>query len=171
MELEKRIGEVSAQKKEIAEAMTAGRSVLSVMKNITSSLNSAESFGVWDVMGGGIFADMGKYSHLDRAQEQIERLQLALRKFRTELADVKMNADIQISIDSFMRFADYAFDNIFTDWAVMDKIQKAQEQVARKQHQVEEIIEKLRGMSDNLDIEKECLRKTIEEKAMQISMK
>lgn len=168
---EEHLAYLESQKKEIQEAITAGRSALSVMKNIMSSLNSAGSYGTWDIIGGGLLADIGKYNHLDEAQNQIERLQLALRGFKTELADVKLDADIQINIDGFMRFADYAFDNIFTDWAVMDKINQAQAQVQRKQQYVEEIIEKLQGMLENLDMQKEKTKAELSERLIQIPAK
>ena len=34
-------------------------------------------------MGGGLMADLAKYEELDDAQEQIEQLQVELRRFKT----------------------------------------------------------------------------------------
>ena len=36
---------------------------------------------------------------------------------------------MQVSIDGFMRFADYFFDGFFVDWMVLDRIQQSTEQV------------------------------------------
>lgn len=55
----------------------------------------------------------------------MEYLQSQLRAFRTELADVTISADFQVNIDGFLRFADYVFDGIFADWAVLDRINQA----------------------------------------------
>ena len=40
-------------------------------------------------MGGGLMADLAKYEELDDAQEQIEQLQVELRRFKTELPMLK----------------------------------------------------------------------------------
>lgn len=69
-----------------------------------------------------MLSDMVKHSHLDEAQQRVKYLQVQLRRFKTELTDVTIHADIQVSIDGFLRFADYFFDGLFADWAVLDKI-------------------------------------------------
>ena len=77
-------------------------------------------------MGGGLMADLAKYEELDDAQEQIEQLQVELRRFKTELSDVEIAADLQVTVDSFLKFADFFFDGLFADWAVLDHINQAQ---------------------------------------------
>ena len=47
-------------------------------------------------MGGGLMADLAKYEELDDAQEQIEQLQVELRRFKTELSDVEITADFRL---------------------------------------------------------------------------
>ena len=71
-------------------------------------------------MGGGLMADLAKYEELDDAQKQIEQLQVELRRFKTELADVEITADLQVTVDSFLKFADFFFDGLFADWAVLE---------------------------------------------------
>ena len=41
-------------------------------------------------------ADLAKYEELDDAQKQIEQLQVELRRFKTELADVEILSLIHI---------------------------------------------------------------------------
>lgn len=48
---------------------------------------------------------------------------------------------MQVNSDGFLRFADYFFDGLFTDWAVMDKLDNAQQQVKRTQDQVSGVID------------------------------
>ena len=95
------------------------------------------------MFGGGLISDMAKYSHLDDAQRQINGLQRSLSRFRTELADVDIRTGIQIEVDSFLRFADYFFDNIFTDWAVLDRIRSTQSQVHEVDGSVRTILNRL----------------------------
>jgi len=35
---------------------------------------------------------------------------------------------MQVNVDGFLRFADYFFDGLFADWAVLDRINQSQEQ-------------------------------------------
>ena len=95
---------------------------------------------------GGLISDLAKHSHLDEAQQKIEELQIQLRRFKTELADVKISADVHISIDGFLRFADYFFDGLIADWTVMDKISQAQSEVESIKRKVVNMINRLEGM-------------------------
>lgn len=141
--LEERQAQLSAREKELNEAIRAGYDALSDIGAIEESLSSAEGWGTWDVFGGGLISDMAKYSHLDEAQRQINTLQRSLSRFRTELADVDIRMDIQIEVDSFLRFADYFFDNIFTDWAVLDRIRNTQSQIQQVDGSVRTIVSRL----------------------------
>ena len=62
---------------------------------------------------------MYKRQELDDAQEQIEQLQVELRRFKTELADVEIAADLQVTVDSFLQFAAFFFDGLFADLSLI----------------------------------------------------
>lgn len=141
--LEQRLAQLTAQQREIREAQDAGHRALGLTEDILDSLQSAEGWGTWDLLGGGLAADLVKHSRLDEAQERVELLQEALRRFKTELADVTIDADMQVSIDGFLRFADYFFDGLFADWAVLDRIKKSSAQVQHTRTQIEELLAQL----------------------------
>ena len=128
-----------------------------------SSLNSADGWSTFDMLGGGWIASMAKHEHLDEAQHKVELLQIKLRKFRTELADVKISADMKVSIDGFTRFADFFFDGLFMDWMVADQISQSQKQVALTTLQIEEAIERLEKLQAKAEKDKEHLQKQLEE--------
>ena len=146
LKLEERHAYLESQKKELREAISAGNSARSTAESVLSSLDSAEGWGTWDLLGGGLLADMAKHSHLDEAQGAIERLQSQLRRFKTELADVTIHADMQVNVDGFLRFADYFFDGLFADWAVMDKISQSQSQVQSTKNQIDSVLSRLNSM-------------------------
>lgn len=146
LKLEERHAYLESQKKELREAISAGNSARSTAESVLSSLDSAEGWGTWDLLGGGLLADMAKHSHLDEAQGAIERLQSQLRRFKTELADVTIHADMQVNVDGFLRFADYFFDGLFADWAVMDKISQSQSQVQSTKNQIDSVLSRLNAM-------------------------
>lgn len=144
MELEHRLSDLENQEKELAEAISAGNSAHSIAENVLSHLDSAKGWSNWDMFGGGgLFTDMAKYGHLDDAQSLIETLQVQLRRFKTELNDVTMEANIQVNIDNFLRFADYFFDGFFVDWTVRNKISDSQNQIKITITQIENILKQL----------------------------
>ncbi len=148
LKLEERNSFRESQKKELQEAISAGNAALSTTDQILSSLDSAEGWGTWDLFGGGLVAGLAKHSHLDEAQGAIEHLQSQLRQFKTELADVTIHADMQANVDGFLRFADYFFDGLFADWAVMDKISQSQSQVQNTRSQISSVLSRLDTMVD-----------------------
>ena len=141
--LEAQITSLDVQMRELDEAVWEGQKAGQIADRILKSLSDAEGWGTWDMLGGGLLADMAKHSHLDEAQDQVERLQSALRRFKTELADVKVIADMQVNIDGFLRFADYFFDGLFADWTVMSKISDAKKQVENVKNQINTLLHKL----------------------------
>ncbi len=151
--LEEKVVLLENQIKEIREAHAAGENVLSVIDNIEEELSSAEGWGTWDLMGGGLLSDMAKHSHLDSAQEEIQHLQEQLRRFKTELADITISADIQVQIEGFLRFADYFFDGLFADWAVLDSIHSSQDEISQTKEKVNLVMNQLNRMEQTLEQE------------------
>ena len=160
IELEEQIGNLGIQKKELQEAIDAGKYALRIAASIQSSLSSAENWGTWDMVGGGgMISHMAKHSHLDEAQGKVESLQKALGRFRTELADVKIAANLTVNIEGFARFADYFFDGLFVDWAVQDRIRNASGQVYEVRRKVELALEKLEKMKAETERKQAALQK------------
>lgn len=147
MEIEQKIAAKRAQKQEIKEAISAGRSARNLADEVLSELKSAEGWNTWDMFGGGgIITHMAKHEHLDTAQDLISDFQSVLRRFKTELADVRISANMQVSVDSFLRFADYFFDGLFADWAVGNKISNSISSVNHTKEQIGRTLEKLQEM-------------------------
>lgn len=147
LDLEAQLTFIENQKREIQEAIYAGRSAQSIAGSILSSLDSADGWNTWDMFGGGgIITHVAKHGHLDDAQEKVEQLQVSLRRFKTELADITIHADMQVSIDGFLRFADWFFDGLFADWAVMDRISQSKSQVQSTKSQIDQVLYRLDGM-------------------------
>ena len=160
--LEERSAYLESQERELREASAAGQNALSTAEQILESLNSAENWGTWDLVGGGLMADLAKHSRLDDAQESVEYLQSQLRAFRTELADVTISADFQVNIDGFLRVADYIFDGIFADWAVLDQINRSQAQVEDTRDQISGVLHHLHQMLVMAEEERARLQREIE---------
>lgn len=162
LRLEERAAYLESQRRELEEAYAAGQDALSTIEQIEDSLSSAEGWGTWDLVGGGLIADLAKHSHLDEAQASVEFLQSQLRRFKTELADVTIDSDFQISIDGFLRVADYLFDGIFADWAVLDRIHQSQGQVQNTKTQIYRVLNYLQTLMEQTATERADLQREIE---------
>ena len=152
LSMEERIAALQAQKQEIKEAISAGYSARSTADRILSELEDADGWNTWDILGGGgIITHMAKHSHLDEAQDLVQELQSQLRRFKTELADIQITANMQVNVDGFLRFADYFFDGLFADWAVGDKISQSMNSVSSTKSQISRTLDKLNSMEQAAD--------------------
>lgn len=164
---EEQISNLEIQKKEIREAISAGNKAKNIAEQILAELDDAEGWGTWDLLGGGLISDLAKHSSLDDAQEEIEHLQVQLRRFKTELADVTIRAEMQVNIDGFLRFADYFFDGLFADWAVLDKIEESQSEVKNVINQIQAVLDKLAKMLDATEKEQCSVQSQLDEIVLQ----
>ena len=169
-EFDQRLTYLDNQNREIDEAIEAGNIALEVINQVLKELDSAENWGTFDLVGGGFFADMFKYSKLDDAQSLVEKLQHHLRRFKTELSDITIDSEINVSIDGFLQFADYFFDNLFTDWSVLLRIQKSKRQVEDTKGQIITLLEKLQIMKEKVVEEREQTQDQLDELIVQVNM-
>ena len=158
-ELDRALDALAAQRREVGEALHAGRQAEQALSGVLDSLDSAESWGTWDMLGGGLFTTMAKHGHIDDARAGIDHAQRALSRFRTELADVRDMELPQVQIGEFATFADYFFDGFFMDWMVQSKIQDAQEGVSEVHVRVLNALRNLERMDQNLAEEQDGLKR------------
>ena len=152
LSMEEKIAALQAQKQEIKEAISAGYSARGTADRILSELESADGWNTWDMFGGGgIITHMAKHSHLDEAQDLVQELQDKLRRFKTELSDIQITANMKVNIDGFLRFADYFFDGLFADWAVGDKISQSLSSVSNTKNEINRMLDKLNDMEKAVD--------------------
>lgn len=164
LSLEEKIAALQAHMQEIREAISAGHRARGTADRILSELEDADDWNTWDMFGGGgIITHIAKHEHLDTAQELVSELQSNLRRFKTELTDIQINANMQVNIDGFLRFADYFFDGLFADWAVGDKISQSQESVSSTKGQINKILGKLDELERGADTELASLKQQLEE--------
>ena len=142
--LETEMYRLESEIRETKEAITAGEKALQTVGEALDSLDHANGWATWDAFGGGgLLTDMAKHDHLDDAQAKINRLQVELRAFKTELADVKLHVDVKVKIEEFLKFADFFFDGLFSNLAVKDKIEKSLASVKHAKYEIWAVISKL----------------------------
>lgn len=124
-------------KKEIQEALDAGDHVLLQISAIEDALKSASNWGIADMVSDSFLTDIFKYGKLDNAQKEMNELNRLLRIYSKELKDLDVELNLSANIGSGMQFADFFFDNIFTDAIAFSRINKLRDQVLAIRGQVE----------------------------------
>ncbi|SER79565.1 hypothetical protein [Psychrobacillus sp. OK032] len=147
--------------KEIEEALRAGKNAQSTLEQANTELDSASAMSTWDTfLGGGVFVTAMKHNSLNNSQDYIHLAQMALRRFETELMDVKniVSEVIQVDQSNFMTFTDYFFDNIFTDWMIHSQINTSKDRLEEVLRQVEIVLDTLNVKSDEVKSELENVK-------------
>lgn len=146
--LEKQMEDLSHEIVELEEALDVGYRAFDLIESIVSELQEAYNYAEMDLYMKGYWVEMQKHEHIHNAENTIENLRNELRRFKTELADVNIEGDIQIEMDDFSEFADWFFDNIFTDWDIKDKIANSLSQADETRGQITATINLLKDMRD-----------------------
>ena len=162
----RRAGEVAtelaatqAQRREVDEALSAAHAAVGALRAARDKISSAGSWATYDTFfDGGFFADMAKYNRLDEAAALMRHADAALRHLATELADVGMAGTGEIGISEMTRTFDVWFDNIFSDWAVRDRIKEAGGRIDRVGAQVDQLVPVLVARRDELAARAAALR-------------
>jgi chromosome segregation ATPase len=167
LELSESIADTKSDLKEIGEAISAGQKALYGLDKVKSSLESAKSWGTFDMLGGGLITTAFKHSRIDDAKEAVHQVQRQLLFFQKELADIGTNTEIKIEISSFSKFADYFFDGLIFDWAVQSKINRSLDNVLDVSKRIHRVVlhlqkryKEIESKYNNLEQEK---RKLIEQ--------
>lgn len=154
---------LTSSSREITEAISAGHEAKIALRRALKSLEGAKDYSTWDTfLGGGLIATSLKHSKLDESENAIHAAQRSLQKFQTELLDIQqINAEnLSVERDSFVTFADYIFDDIFSAWSTHSKINNSidhiNETISSLEHttvQLEEQLKEDQDMLYNMGIE------------------
>jgi methylphosphotriester-DNA--protein-cysteine methyltransferase len=72
-----------------------------------------------------VIGDAIKYDRIEQATRHLQAADQALRRLAVELADVGIGPTRGVEITQMTRTFDIWFDNIFSDWAVRNRIEEA----------------------------------------------
>ena len=135
-----------AFEQEIDEALEAADYALDCLRKAESDLDSASSWGMFDILGGGLISTLIKHNEMDDAQAHMEEAKGALEKLSQELKDVDYQINLDFTVSDFLSFADYFFDGLLADLFVQDRIDEAEQQVKEAITKVESIRDHLRHL-------------------------
>lgn len=148
--------------REIREAIQAGDITYAKAQAVSKELGKADNWAMFDVFGGGIVADIVKYGHIDKSQELVNDMYSSMASFKTELSDISVSAKVDISVDGLLMTADYIFDNIFTDFAVKNRIENALRQINDVIFKINDVLYNLKEMEKSESEKSEQLKQKLE---------
>lgn len=134
---------LTAETKELHEAVQAGVTCLSEIKIVIDHLKAARGWGGWDMAGGGFIASAIKHGRVDRAKEAMHRAQHHLLLFNKELGHIRHQEEVFIGSSKLTMYADLFFDNIITDWVVQSRINKTLQNTLEFERRIQDIIASL----------------------------
>lgn len=129
VELMEKFAERETEKEEIKEAAVAASRVRKAIDTVLECLSHADEWATWDIFGGGMRIDESKRENLETAQDAVEALQIELRRFKNELADIDIELGTSTYIEGFLRFSEWFFDGIFADYSIIKRIEEARERI------------------------------------------
>lgn len=118
---------------ELDEALWAGEATDESLQAVLTALKSAQGWGTYDMLGGGLLATAIKHQRIDEARTAAQTAGRRLRRFQAELGDVHLATDSGGlgAIDTLATIGDYLFDGLLIDWFVQAKIDRARDQTSR----------------------------------------
>ncbi len=122
------------------EAIQAGRKAKHSLEKALSYINDAKNWGFFDMLGGGMISSVLKRSKMQDAKKYMEQAKFELELFSEELEDVGSEFDIDLDVDNFLGIADIVFDNIFVDFMVQQKIDKAKQSIEDLIYEIDQIL-------------------------------
>lgn len=128
---------------QVKDAICAANEALEHLHEAADQLGSAESWGIFDMLGGGILATAAKHSRIDDAMEEVEAAQDAIALFSKKLASLSASAANDQGIGDFLKFTDYVGGGILADYLVQRKIYQLQTIVEQTITEVEKIKSRL----------------------------
>ncbi len=117
------VNKLLCKKKEYEEAINAVRETLYHADEVMRHLQSANGASTWDLFGGELFADILKYSALDKVGHAVSAMKNSALNMKAELSDISIEFNMNLDyIDGTTRTFDVLFDNFFSDMQVRDRI-------------------------------------------------
>lgn len=110
--------------KELKEARSAADISIAKIDGGLSQLESASSWGIFDILGGGLFSSLVKRNKIGHANLSLEEISVSLKSLNKELSDVDISLPDAIPDRLSDELFDLVFDNIFTDIRVQGEIKE-----------------------------------------------
>lgn len=125
------------------EAVAAADAALGHLESAYDTLRSAGRWSLFDILGGDLFAALVKHGELDKVNTELDAARDALRVFVQEVRDVDQGSALRVELGDFLTFADFFFDDPFSDLMVHARINDLKGEIENAIVQVRSVRERL----------------------------
>lgn len=125
------------------EAIAAADCALGHLEAAYDALRSAGRWSVFDMLGGDFFAALVKHGKIDKVNVELDAARDALHVFVREIQDVDGGAPLHVEVGDFLAFADFFFDDPFSDLMVHARINDLKGEIENAIAQVRSVRERL----------------------------
>ncbi|MDO5028078.1 MAG: hypothetical protein Q4E36_02325 [Bacillota bacterium] len=126
-------------KKELREAIVACDKVIGRLDSAIDAINSAQGWGLLDLVGGKFFMTFFKRRKIAKAENEIVKAKKDIENLNSELADLKAYVDIDFETGGLLGFLDYFFGGSIADFLVLSKLGSAKKKIQSAKTRVLEI--------------------------------
>ncbi len=113
---------------DIQIAISQGYKVPDSLETAKISIDSAKSWGLIDIIGGGFFTTLIKHSKMDDAQVNIREAENAVRTFNDSLMRLNLE-NINVDTKNLLGVLDIFCDGLFVDLFMQSRINEALDSV------------------------------------------
>ena len=129
--------------KELKEAKEAADQVIVRIDVGIKQLESASSWGILDILGGGLISSLVKRNKIGEANRSFEEISSSLKSLNKGLGDVDISLPDAIPDRLSDELFDLVFDNIFTDIRVQGEIKENLVVLKELRHNIVDLSDKL----------------------------
>lgn len=155
--------QIKATKEEIQQAIKVGVVVKAELKKALKFMHSAASWGVGDMIGGGLIVTAVKQGKIKSAKKLLEKVKTSVSSFHREVREINDfdTLNFKINIGKFDIFSDYFFDGIIFDWMVQSKINESKNLLEKAVQDTKNITTRLYKELDATNLKIETLSQSI----------
>ncbi|MDQ3015802.1 MAG: hypothetical protein M3R25_03645 [Bacteroidota bacterium] len=138
---------------EVDEALKAGTAANEFIIRAANFLIDAKMYGERNLLRGSHgYGGNQKYQSIDRARGMVQEARHALVQFERELRDVdpKFDLNVNFEIESFGQFTNVFFENLITDYFILQKIEKSLLTINQTRQEIEHILRQLHTERTNV---------------------
>lgn len=136
--------------KELKEAKEAADLAIIRIDAGLNQLKSASSWGILDILGGGLISSLVKRDKIGQANRSLGEISASLKSLNKELGDVDISLPDSIPDRTSDELFDVVFDNVFTDIRVQGEIKENLAALKELRYAIVEIRDKLESEIEEL---------------------
>lgn len=140
--------DLNEHKQRLEQLVKAADDTLDRLFTVRKTLFESAFTSLWDIVSGGFFASVLKYTFFRKAEQEIKNAQLAVNKLNDELKELINN---KVSSGALLSVIDIWFDSKFADVLVHFHISKVQKNINTAIDQITDIRKELVEQIENIN--------------------